>query len=125
MQFFQISEVPWELFRLLSTFMVAIMCLHAIRCHIHEFCCNKALHGVTWNYMALHDHFYHRRWLNAPSRWLLSLFLKPDQIFFFLLQDFGSFLIIEAFQIGQDVLLPQSTHICWRSYQTSILRVAI
>jgi hypothetical protein len=27
--------------------MVAIMSLHAIRCNIHEFCCN-GLHGVTW-----------------------------------------------------------------------------
>jgi hypothetical protein len=32
-----------------------IMCSHAIRCNIHEFCCN-GLQGVTWSYMALHDH---------------------------------------------------------------------
>jgi hypothetical protein len=31
------------------------MCLQAIRCNIHEFCCN-GLQGVTWSYMALHDH---------------------------------------------------------------------
>jgi hypothetical protein len=31
------------------------MCLQAIRCNIHEFCCN-GLQGVTLSYMALHDH---------------------------------------------------------------------
>jgi hypothetical protein len=31
------------------------MWLHAIRCLIHEFCCN-GLQGVTWSYMALHGH---------------------------------------------------------------------
>jgi hypothetical protein len=34
---------------------VAIMCPQAIRCNIHEFCCN-GLQGVTLSYMALHDH---------------------------------------------------------------------
>jgi hypothetical protein len=33
------------------------MCLHAICCHIHEFCCN-GLQGVTWRYMALHGVTY-------------------------------------------------------------------
>jgi hypothetical protein len=33
---------------------VAIMCLQAICCNIHEFCCN-GLQGVTWSYMAIHD----------------------------------------------------------------------
>jgi hypothetical protein len=30
------------------------MCLHVIRCQIHEFCCNGLLQGVTWRYMELH-----------------------------------------------------------------------
>jgi hypothetical protein len=30
--------------------LAAIMCLHAICCHIHEFCCN-GLQGVTWRYI--------------------------------------------------------------------------
>jgi hypothetical protein len=34
---------------------VAIMCLQAIRCNRHEFCCN-GLQGVTLSYMALHNH---------------------------------------------------------------------
>jgi hypothetical protein len=33
-------------------FLLPIMCLHAICCHIHEFCCN-GLQGVTWRYILL------------------------------------------------------------------------
>jgi hypothetical protein len=38
-----------------SSSKVALMWLHAIRCLLHEFCCN-GIQGVTWSYMALDDH---------------------------------------------------------------------
>jgi hypothetical protein len=61
-RYMEFHGVAWSSGILLSavvtSFVAAIMCLHAIRCHIHEFCCNamgyKALHGVSWRYMEFH-----------------------------------------------------------------------
>jgi hypothetical protein len=35
---------------------VALVCLHAIRCNIHEFCCNRLQGDVTLSYMSLHGY---------------------------------------------------------------------
>jgi hypothetical protein len=61
------------------------MCLQAIRCNIHEFCCN-GLQGVTLSYMALHDHLvsvtaiFFAIMSKLPVNYIINIFEIPRNI---------------------------------------------